>query len=102
MFSVIKQQTLAFGGINIIVLGNLAQLPPVTGSPIYKSSEWKLFYPLFLRQSQRQNQDKKYFKILQEIRLNNISQTTWNLLYQKAHSFNYQMPLDIILNTTNI
>ena len=50
MFSVIQQQTIAFGGLNVIVIDNLAQLPPVTRSPVYKSSEWKLFYPLFLRQ----------------------------------------------------
>ena len=57
MFSVIQQQTIAFGGINVIVVGDLAQLPPVTGSQVFKSSEWKLFYPLFLREPQRQIQD---------------------------------------------
>jgi hypothetical protein len=58
MFSVIQQQTIVFGGLNVIIVGDLAQLPPVTGLPVYKSSEWKSFYPLFLRQPQRQIQDK--------------------------------------------
>lgn len=68
MFSIIQQTTIAFGGLNIIVVGDLAQLPAVTGLPIYKSSEWKLFYPLFLRQSQRHHQDPEYFNILEEIK----------------------------------
>ncbi|GES98056.1 AAA family ATPase [Rhizophagus clarus] len=57
MFSIIQQQTIAFGGLNVIVVGDLAQLPSVTGLPVYKSLEWKLFYPLFLKQPQRQIQD---------------------------------------------
>ena len=102
MFSIIQQQTIAFGGLNIIVVGDLAQLPPVTGLPIYKSSEWKLFYPLFLKQPQRQNQDIQYFNTLQEIRIGEISLNTWNLLYEKAGNFNHQQTLDIALNLTNI
>lgn len=102
MFSVIQQQTIAFGGLNIIVVGDLAQLPPVTGLPVYKSSEWKLFYPLFLRQPQRQIQDKEYYNALQEIRLGKISLATWNLLYQKASIFDHQKPINTALNITNI
>ena len=102
MFSVIQQQTIAFGGLNVIVVGDLAQLPPVTGLPVYKSSEWKLFYPLFLRQPQRQIQDKEYYNALQEIRLGKISLHTWNLLYQKASIFDHQKPINTALNTTNI
>src|ERR1044072_8208011 len=102
MFSIIQQQTIVFGGLNVIIVGNLAQLPPVTGLPVYKSSEWKLFYPLFLKQSQRQNQDIKYYNILQKIRLGKISLNTWNSLYQKARTFNHQIPLNIALNITNI
>lgn len=102
LFSIIQQQTIAFGGLNVIVVGDLAQLPPVTGLPVYKSSEWKLFYPLFLRQPQRQIQDKEYYNALQEIRLGKISLTTWNLLYQKAGQFDHQKPIDTALNITNI
>jgi PIF1-like helicase/Helitron helicase-like domain at N-terminus len=102
MFSIIQQQTIAFGGLNVIVAGDLAQLPPVNGLPVYKSSEWKLFYPLFLRKPQRQNQDMQYYNILQEIRLGEISLSTWNILYEKARAFNHQRPLNTTLNVTNI
>jgi len=47
MFAMIHNNTLAFGGINVIVAGDLAQLSPVTGSSVFKSSVWKLFYPFF-------------------------------------------------------
>jgi hypothetical protein len=102
MFSIIQQQTTAFGGLNVIVIGDLAQLPPVTGLPVYKSSEWKIFYPLFLKQPQRQNQDIQYYNILQEIRLGKISLNTWTSLYQKAEMFDHQKPLNVALNITNI
>ncbi|RGB22356.1 hypothetical protein C1646_730772, partial [Rhizophagus diaphanus] len=102
LFSIIQQQTIAFGGLNVIVVGDLAQLPPVTGSPVYKSSEWKLFYPLFLRQPQRQNQDMPYYNALQEIRFGEISTTTWALLYEIANSFNPYRSLETTLNITNI
>jgi chromosomal replication initiation ATPase DnaA len=38
MFATIHNNTLAFGGINVIVVGDLAQLPPVTGSQVFKPS----------------------------------------------------------------
>ena len=88
--------------MNVIVVRDLAQLPPITGLPVYKSSEWKLFYPLFLRQSQRQNQDIRYYNILQEIRLGNISLDTWTTLYQKNRSFDHQNLLNVALNIINI
>ncbi|CAI2198577.1 5564_t:CDS:1, partial [Funneliformis geosporum] len=47
-----------------------------SGLPIYKCSEWKLFYPLFLKQPQRQIQDLQYYNALQEIRLYEMSLTT--------------------------
>ena len=55
-----------------------------------------LFYPLFLRQPQRQNQDIQYYNILQEIRLGNIYINIWNYLYQKVREFNHQNALNII------
>lgn len=102
MFSIIQQQTIAFGGLNVIVVGDLAQLPPVTGLPVYKASEWKLFYPLFLRQPQRQIHDKEYYNALQEIRIGKMSLDTWNFLYQKAEIFDHQKPINAALNITNI
>ena len=49
MFAAIHDNNIAFGVISVVVVGDLLQLPPVTGSLVLKSSVWKLFYPLFLR-----------------------------------------------------
>src|SRR2546423_15580467 len=43
MFAAIHNRPIAFGGIKVIVAGDLAQLPSVTGSFVFKSSVWKLF-----------------------------------------------------------
>jgi len=38
LFSFIHHNTYLFGGVNVIVLGDLAQLPPVKGIQVFKSS----------------------------------------------------------------
>ena len=102
MLATIHNNTLAFGGINVIVVGDLAQLPPVSGSQVFKSSVWKLFYPLFLRQPRRQQEQSEYFNILQNIRLGNLTDEIWEKLQRKHETFDPNKPIDILLNTTNI
>jgi PIF1-like helicase len=102
MFATIHNNNLAFGGINVIVVGDLAQLPPVTGSLVFKSSIWKLFYPLFLRQPQRQQNQLEFYNMLQDIRLGNLTEEIWEKLQRKHELFNPNRPIDLLLNTTNI
>ena len=71
LFANIHNNDIAFGGINMIVAGDLAQLPPV-------GTIWYLFYPLFLCQPRRQQDDKLLYQIIEEIRLGNIFQSSWN------------------------
>ena len=80
MFAKIHNNTTAFGNLCVIVVGDLAQLPPVTGLPVYKSSVWRLFYPLFLEKPQRQNNDDLYYKILENICFGNLSEEIEKLL----------------------
>ena len=80
MFAQIHNNSICFGGLSVIVVGDLAQLPPVRATPIFHSSIWHEFYPLFLYQSQRQQSDLQFFHMLQEIRLGNVSQSTWSKL----------------------
>lgn len=102
MFATIHNNTIAFGGINIIVVGDLAQLPPITGSLIFRSSVWKLFYPLFLRQPHRQQNQTEFYDMLQNIRLGNITDEIWEKLQRKHQQYNPNKPIDLLLNTTNI
>ncbi|PKY63511.1 hypothetical protein RhiirA4_492718 [Rhizophagus irregularis] len=53
--------TFAFGGVNIIVVGDLVQLPPVTGHPVFHVAVWSLFFLLFLKSPQRQNNDMEFY-----------------------------------------
>jgi len=102
MFAAIHNNTIAFGGINVIAVGDLAQLPPVTGSLIFRSSVWKLFYPLFLRQPHRQQNQTEFFDMLQNIRLGNITNEIWEKLQRKHQQYNPNKPIDLLLNTINI
>ena len=88
LFANIHNNDIAFGGINIIVAGDLAQLPPVGGTQVFHSTIWHLFYPLFLCQPRRQQDDKLFYQILEEIRLGNISQSSWNEMTKKATNYN--------------
>lgn len=65
-----------FGGINMIVVGNFFQLRPVRGDFAFKHELlWHLFTPFFLRQNMRQCGDIEYAKLLNRIR---IGQLTFN------------------------
>jgi len=102
IFARIHQNSIAFGGINVIVVGDLAQLPPVRGSPVYKSPEWKLFKPLFLTEPRRHENSSEFYKTLQEIHFGKISDQTWNKLKEKHSEYNSEKPIEKILNTANI
>lgn len=102
MFAQIHNISICFGGISVIVVGDLAQLPPVRATPIFHSAVWQEFYPLFLHQSQHQQSDLQFFHMLQEIRLGNISQATWSKLLHKAANYQQIQSLDLLYQTTHI
>ncbi len=102
LFARIHNSDVAFGGISVIVAGDLAQLPPVRGDTIFYSSVWQLFYPLFLYKSQRQHEDAEFYQMLEEIRFGTISDTTWAKLMEKAASYDDNQSSDSLLTTTHI
>lgn len=76
----IKDPTKAFGGVQIIFVGDFFQLPPVTRQGEYKnyafvSKSWKEARPLtcYLEEQFRQT-DEKFTKLLLAIRENNIDE----------------------------
>lgn len=85
-----------FGGIQLIVTGDFCQLPPVTpGKQIkfcFESKSWKLSIKkiIYLNQTLRQSDDK-FVKILNEIRLGNCSNASYNILKEcKRRKLNNQ------------
>jgi hypothetical protein len=103
LFARIHNSDIAFGGISVIVVGDLAQLPPVRGEAIFYSSVWRLFYPLILHKSQRQHEDGEFYQMLEEIRFGTISDTTWTKLIEKTTNYNNNnQSSDSLLTTTHI
>jgi len=69
-----------FGNVCVVVFRDLLQLPPVVGQQVFKSALWRLFFPLVLTQSRRQEGDPKFIQILNEIQVGHISAKLWNSL----------------------
>jgi len=102
LFAQIHGNSIAFGGINVILVGDLAQLPPVRGLSVFYSSVWHLFYPLFLRKSKRQQEDNDFYDMLEQIRFGNITDEIWDKLTKKAAEYSSSQSLDNLLTTTHI
>ena len=98
LFAKIHKKSTPFGGIPTLLIGDLAQLPPVNGKQVFHAPEWQEFFPLFLTTSHRQHNDVLFYNILQEIRIGNLSSQTIELINEKVLS--YQNNTSI--NTTHI
>src|SRR5436190_1914754 len=100
IFCKLHNNLLEFGGIPVLVIDDLAQLPPVKGDFVFYSSLWKSFFPLFLKEPRRQQNDSDFYKILQEIRLGILSEQTILAINRKVEI--YQEQNNNTLDTTHI
>ena len=79
----IKQNRLPFGGVSIVLSGDLMQLPPVKAPQIFEapknekykecyemSSLWDMFKSIELTENHRQAEDWEYAEMLNRIRMN--------------------------------
>ena len=80
-----------FGGISVIIIGDLYQLPPVRAAMICEPRStcpdlWQLFtrYPLTL--NMRQREDPTFFNVLQELRVGALSDQSHQYLQQRLLS----------------
>lgn len=85
LFAKINNSLVPFGGIPTLLIGDIAQLPPVSGEQVFYAPEWQEFFPLFLTTSHRQ-QDRSFYNILEEMRIGNISSETRRLIDEKVQS----------------
>jgi len=88
-----------FGKVNVILVGDLFQLPPVSGSMVFDSPVWSLFYPLMLSTSHRQNEDTDFFNMLEELRMGTPTMRTIRELTKKRAEYE---PEKTIMTTTHI
>ena len=75
-------QNIPFGGFYMILVGDVMQLPPVQGTPIYKTPNgyrgpfhWRKFDFVELEQNMRQRNDNIFASILNKIRVGEILST---------------------------
>ena len=80
----IKQNSLPFGGLNVVAVGDFHQLRPVKSAFAFENRElWTLFKPFFLRQNMRQLQDLSYAQLLNRARIGCLTSNDIELLRQR-------------------
>lgn len=82
ILSIIKNNNKPFGGIQIILIGDFYQLPPISGDFCFNSELWKKLNlcTVELTELVRQKDDIEFQEILQELRNCNISDKTYDKL----------------------
>ena len=86
-----------FGGIGIMLVGDLLQIPPVTGGYIFTTPRnnkynvahnllnlWELFQPWILRHNHRQGGSNEWANILNEFREGIVSEENLKLLQSRV------------------
>jgi ATP-dependent DNA helicase PIF1 len=86
LFAKLRDDPRPFGGMHAIAFGDLMQLPPVQGQKVFKASVWHLFHPIFLRDPQRQ-QDQKFFNILNKIRFGIVDNQVKDALTERWQAY---------------
>jgi hypothetical protein len=79
IFMKLKKNHRPFGGLHVVTMGDLLQLPPVSGKKVWQAAVWPLFYPIFLREPQRQT-DRRFFDVLNKIRFGIVDDDVKELL----------------------
>jgi ATP-dependent DNA helicase PIF1 len=82
LFKKIKSNNLPFGGIQLIMVGDFHQLPPITGNYCFNSPIWSSLNmnKIILTELIRQKDDIVLQEILEEMRIGNISDKSFSIL----------------------
>uniref|UniRef100_A0A6C0KQT4 AAA+ ATPase domain-containing protein n=1 Tax=viral metagenome TaxID=1070528 RepID=A0A6C0KQT4_9ZZZZ len=78
----IRKSPFPFGGLQIVLCGDMCQLPPVNGDFCFLSETWKQsnFCCVELVKQMRQERDQKFAEILNELRFGKCSDETLEIL----------------------
>ena len=91
--SIVRADKNPFGGIQLLLVGDFCQLPPVKGSFCFESVEWKRLSPTVVNLNTlvRQDDDKFFQEILQRARFSNITDEDIKILEQckRKEDINY-------------
>ena len=86
-----KNENEVFGGMNIIVFGDLHQLPPVKGNQVFNQPAkflpavnlWRLFTLVELTENMRQKGDTTFADLLNALRVGELTTEHFNVLMSK-------------------
>jgi ATP-dependent DNA helicase PIF1 len=80
----VRKNKIPFGGIQMILCGDMCQLPPVSGDFCFKSKAWEEanFLCVELKQQMRQSNDDSFTQMLNELRFGLCTDKTFETLRQ--------------------
>lgn len=81
-----------FGGINVLLFGDLMQIPPVKGQPVYRQPRhmipathlWELFTLIELTQNMRQQGDTTFIDVLNALRIGELTTSHMSVLMSRV------------------
>ena len=78
----IRENDLPFGGVQMILVGDFFQLPPVTNTFCFKSESWNKLNPIIveLDESIRHQKDKAFQIMLEKLRQGKINKQIYGIL----------------------
>src|SRR6266536_2842375 len=80
LFVKLHNKPIEFGSAPILLIGDLAQLPPIKGAQVFFSPACKRFFSLFLSFSRRQQNDLPFYALLQNMRMGTITDYDRNMI----------------------
>ncbi|XP_044599069.1 ATP-dependent DNA helicase PIF1-like [Cotesia glomerata] len=88
----LKSRDACFGGINVLLFGDLMQLPPVRGHQVFQQPEhmkpathlWRLFRLVELKQNMRQQGDTTFIDVLNALRVGELTSKHMEVFLSKV------------------
>ena len=105
--SLIKEVKKPFGKIQLILCGDFYQLPPIENTYCFNSNIWNRLniQTIELKQQMRQQYDKEFQYILEQVKINNITNNIYSKLLELKNTNNKNINSEIrptILYSKNI
>ncbi|RWS24094.1 uncharacterized protein B4U80_13271 [Leptotrombidium deliense] len=83
-----------FGNVNVLIFGDLLQLPPVSAKPVFFNNLWKQFQMYELKYIHRQENDLVYAQLCNRARIGKLTEGDYNLLMTRHRDVLTQEEID--------
>ena len=98
-----EKMDIPFGGIGVLVFGDLMQLPPVQGRYVFDvpsnkeffithglTPRWEMFQPILLEENHRQGSDRSYADLLNRIRIKQYTNEDIKILRERIRTSSHE------------